>query len=177
MPITFTSHVKHRLGNALLGSNDSMSVPDDFFFEKYDRRPPHADEIGEPTVYNSAMATAHFRLEHTWSVAKLQGWIWTVVIVVMCVLALMLSGVIAKWDAHEAEAQQAQVAAQAKQNAADLATQNRCLALTPDERKVDSSCAAAAANQVEQQKAYWTKFCAGLSDENRARSPYCNGTH
>lgn len=181
MSITFTSHVKHRLGNWLLGSNDSMSVPDDFYWEKFDRNTPHADDVGVPDVYNSRMATAQFRLDHTWRVAKLQGWILTILIVVLSLFAGLLSGVVSKWDAHEATVKQEAAAAAAKQDAADFATQNRCLALTPDQRQSDQACVETAARQAEkqaqQQKAYWAGICAGLSDEKRAHSPNCNGTN
>lgn len=179
MSITFTSHVKHRLGNWLLGSNDSMSVPDDFYFEKFDRTPPSAAEVGTPDVYNSTMATAHFRLDHTWRVAKLQGVVWTILIVVLSAGAFVLGGIQSKWNAHEAQVKQEQAAVQAKQDAADFATQNRCLALPQAQRDADSDCVASAQRQADrqaaQQKAYWAGICAGLSDEKRASAPNCQG--
>jgi hypothetical protein len=173
MSITVTSRAKHWFGVSLLGTPESMSVPDDFYFEPCDRQKPRQDDISEPSGYMPILATAWFRLRHTHSVTKLSSWLWTLAIGGLIVVFGIYAGIHAGYEKHEAKVQAAQAAQ-------DEQTQTRCMALTADQKQSDSECADLAARQKAQQeasqKAYWANFCANLQPENRARSPYCNGS-
>lgn len=182
MSITFTSHVKHRLGSWLLGTPQSMcstdeddfvfDVTDDFYFEKSDRQKPKADEIGKPDVYMSRMATAWFRIVHTHRSNLLESWILTVALVVLFGVFGIFGGIHSMWQADEQKAK-------TEQAATDTQIQTHCNALTTDQQKADSACTDLAARQLAKrkadQKAYWEKACSEMPADNRARSPFCNG--
>lgn len=172
MSITFTSHVKHRLGVWLVGTPDSMEVPKDFYFDPCDRTKPTNETISEPKVGLSRLATDWFRIEHRHRVAMLTGVLWTVLIVVLLVPFGLYAAGHSAYVKHEAKV----AAAQAIE---DQQIQSRCNQETLDQQKSDSACVDLAARQLAarkaDQKAYWEKQCAAMPDENRARSPYCNG--
>lgn len=182
MSSTFTSHVKHRLGSWLLGTPQSMcstdeddfvfDVTDDFYFEKCDRQKPKADEIGQPDVYMSRMATAWFRMDHRHRSTLLASWLWTWAIVALIVVVGIIGVAHSKWQAHEQTVK-------AEQAAAVVKTQAHCYALTADQQKADSACTDLAARQLEKkkadQKAYWENICSNMTADKRAQAPACNG--
>ncbi|BFI96272.1 MAG: hypothetical protein RSP_17820 [Rhodanobacter sp.] len=170
MSITFTSHVKHRLGSWLLGTPESMNVPDDFYFEPCDRVKPHKDEISEPDIYLSRLATAWFRIDHTHRVTKLTSVLWTALLGVLLVPFGLYAGGHSLYVQHEATV----AAAQAVK---DQQIQARCIQQTPDQQKNDQACVDLAARQkaqaAEQAKAWRKQQCDNVAPENRAKSFYC----
>lgn len=174
MSPTFTSHIAHRLGSALIGSPESMSMPDDYYFEKFDREKPTADEIKTPQEQLVRLSTTAFRIDHTWRLCKLVTTLWAVLMAVLLVVFGLYAGGASVWNHHEANVQ-------AAKNQAIFHLQSRCAALTNEQQQADSDCADLQAQQKAQleaqQKAYWQNFCASLPDDaHRARSPQCNGS-
>lgn len=135
MSLTITSSIKHWLGCALIGTPESMSVPDDYYYEKSDREKPTAEQINTTEEQKVRISTDAFRRDHRWRLCKLIGALWGVVLVVLIVVVGIYAGGASAWNKHEVKVQ----AAQAEDDSKLL---SRCAMLTLNQQAADSDCAA-----------------------------------
>jgi hypothetical protein len=139
MRLTFTSSIKHWLGCALIGTPESMSLPNDYYFEKSDREKPTAEQINTTEEQKVRISTDAFRRDHRWRLCKLISALWAALLVLLIVVIGIFAGGASWWNKPKVNTEVNTPATQAQDDAKLL---SRCAMLTLNQQAADSDCAA-----------------------------------